>query len=88
MSAYRYLVHGQVQGVGYRYFALREAQILGVCGFAKNLPDGRVEVVAEGADEALSAFEARLREGPGFASVASVERVPASPRGDLGFHIR
>jgi acylphosphatase len=88
MSAYRYLVHGQVQGVGYRYFALREAQILGISGFAKNLPDGRVEVVAEGADEALSAFEARLREGPGFASVAGVERVPAPPRGSLGFHIR
>jgi acylphosphatase len=88
MGAYRYLVQGRVQGVGYRYFALREAQALGISGFAKNLSDGRVEVVAEGADEALAAFEARLREGPGFASVAEVERLVASPRGGLGFHIR
>jgi acylphosphatase len=47
-AAYRYLVKGRVQGVGYRYFALRTAERLGVTGFVRNLSDGRVEVVGEG----------------------------------------
>ena len=88
MSAYRYFVKGRVQGVGYRYFVLREAEALGIAGFARNLPDGSVEVVAEGPEEALKRFEARLRQGPAFATVAGVERVESTPRGDAGFHIR
>jgi acylphosphatase len=88
MSAYRYLVNGRVQGVGYRYFVLREAEALGITGFARNLPDGKVEVVAEGPDEALASFEGRLRQGPAFATVTGVERVDSLPRGDDGFHIR
>jgi acylphosphatase len=88
MPAYRYCVSGRVQGVGYRYFALREAEALGIAGFARNLPDGKVEVVAEGADEALARFADRLRQGPPFATVTSVERVDSVPRGDAGFHIR
>lgn len=88
MTTYRYLVRGRVQGVGYRYYALRAAEQLGVSGFARNLPDGSVEVVAEAPDAALTAFEARLRSGPSFADVSNVERSPWSPRGDQGFHIR
>lgn len=88
MAAYRYLVHGRVQGVGYRYFVLREAEALAVSGFARNLPDGRVEILAEGSEETLGEFEARLREGPAFASVAGVERTPVAPRGGQGFHVR
>jgi acylphosphatase len=88
MAAYRYVVAGRVQGVGYRYFVLREAESLGVTGFARNLPDGRVEVVAEGSEPALQAFEERLQEGPAFASVAGLERTSISPRGDGSFHIR
>ena len=44
----RYLVSGRVQGVGYRWFAQREAERLSLVGYAANLPDGRGEVVAEG----------------------------------------
>jgi acylphosphatase len=88
VPAYRYTVTGRVQGVGYRYFALREADLLGVTGFARNRPDGSVEVVAEGAEAALAQLEGRLREGPGFAAVTSVEREDVGPRGDSGFHIR
>jgi acylphosphatase len=88
MPAYRFLVQGRVQGVGYRYFALREAEALGVTGFARNLPDGRVEVVGEAGEEALGAFEESLRRGPSFARVEGVQREAASPRGDSGFHIR
>ena len=61
MAAYRYVVQGRVQGVGYRYFVLRQADTLGVSGFARNRPDGAVEVVAEAADAVLADFEARLR---------------------------
>jgi acylphosphatase len=86
-TAYRYLVDGLVQGVGYRYFVMREAAALGVSGYARNLPDGRVEVIAEAGDDVLSDFEARLREGPSFASVSGVERSTIAPRGDHGFHV-
>jgi acylphosphatase len=88
MAAYRYLVTGRVQGVGYRYFVLREAERLGLAGFTRNLPDGSVEVVAEGTDEVLGQLEARLRAGPSFASVAGVDRAPIPDRGGAGFHIR
>jgi acylphosphatase len=88
MATFRYLVHGQVQGVGYRYFALRAAEELGVAGFARNLPDGSVEVVAEAPEAALDRFEERLRSGPSFCRVSNVQKSPLDPRGDQGFHIR
>lgn len=88
MPAYRYVVSGRVQGVGYRYFVLRQADALGVAGFARNRPDGSVEVVGEGSEDVLADFEARLREGPSFAGVAGVERETIAARGANGFHIR
>jgi len=88
MAAYRFVVSGRVQGVGYRYFALKEAQALGLAGYARNLDDGRVEVVAEGADSALASLEGRLKEGPSFARVEAVEKAATADRGDQGFHIR
>ena len=88
MASYRYIVRGRVQGVGYRYFVMREAAALGVSGFARNLPDGTVEVIAEAADDVLAEFEGRLREGPSFASVSALDRSAVTARGDQGFHIR
>jgi len=88
MAAYRYLVRGRVQGVGYRYFVLGQAEAFGVSGFARNLSDGRVEVVAEGTEAALAQLEERLKEGPAFATVTHVERSLIGSRGDQGFHIR
>lgn len=88
MPAYRYVVSGRVQGVGYRYFVLRQADVLGVRGFARNRADGSVEIVAEGTDAALAGLEARLREGPSFAAVENVEREAIAERGSSGFHIR
>jgi acylphosphatase len=87
-KTFRYRVAGRVQGVGYRYFALTCAQTLGIAGFARNLPDGSVEVVAEGRAEAVLAFEEKLREGPAFARVEIVDKEPLAERGDEGFHIR
>ncbi len=87
MPACRYLVRGTVQGVGYRYFALREANALGLAGFARNLGDGSVEVVAEGAEQALSDLEHRLRAGPVCSEVTAVEREPIAPQGVSSFRI-
>lgn len=88
VTTFRFRITGRVQGVGYRYFALTEANALGIAGYAKNLADGSVEVVAEGAPGAMQAFEARLREGPAFCRVEIVDRAPLAARGDQGFHIR
>jgi acylphosphatase len=88
MAAYRFLVSGAVQGVGYRYFALRRAQALGVSGFVRNVDDGCVEVVAEGTPSQLEEFESCLREGPRLSSVESVERGPASEFDGRGFVVR
>ncbi len=69
----RLIVFGRVQGVGYRYFTSKWANRLGICGWVRNLPDGSVEVVAEGEEEALHLFVERLREGPRFARVREVK---------------
>ena len=70
----RWLVSGRVQGVGFRWFVRQRAMALGLVGWAKNLPDGRVQVVARGASEALARLERALREGPGFSRVDNVEK--------------
>ncbi len=65
-------VSGRVQGVGFRYFAAGRARRLGLGGFVQNLPDGRVEVVAEGDRAALEALIAAVRQGPPGAHVRDV----------------
>ena len=84
----RFLVNGRVQGVGYRYFVLREAQALGVDGYVHNLADGSVEVVAEATSATLRALADRLAEGPAFAEVTSVERAAIPALRETGFTIR
>lgn len=66
-------VHGRVQGVGYRFFVLREADGRALTGWVANRPDGGVECLAEGAPQALVALLEALREGPPGASVSRVE---------------
>jgi len=73
----RFLVSGLVQGVGFRWFVARHARSLGLAGYARNLPDGRVEVVVSGPEEALPALEQLLRAGPANAQVEAVDRSPA-----------
>jgi len=81
-------VRGRVQGVGYRYFALREARLLGVDGWVANEADGSVRVVAEGLRPALDALVARLEEGPpaGWVDAVSTRWEPARGIGS-GFRI-
>jgi len=69
---YRCLVAGRVQGVFYRATTRHEAQQRGITGYAKNLPDGRVEVVACGEPSAVDALCQWLREGPDNARVTGV----------------
>ena len=77
----RFQVFGMVQGVGFRWFVARHARSLGLTGYARNLPDGTVEVVVDGAEEAVPALERLLRTGPASAQVQRVERTtePATP---------
>jgi acylphosphatase len=89
MKATRFLISGIVQGVGYRFFALRTARSLGIRGFARNLSDGRVEVVAAGAEDAMRQFQEILRKGPAGALVKGVSASESILDRDLdGFEIR
>ncbi len=67
------LISGRVQAVGYRLFARRYALDLGLVGYAENLGDGRVEVVAEGFRDGLEQLLIHLRQGPAHAVVAGLE---------------
>ena len=71
LQAKRFYIAGMVQGVGYRFFAERVANRLGVAGYVKNLRDGRVEVYAIGSSEQLKALRAELERGPRAASISA-----------------
>jgi acylphosphatase len=73
VEARRWLIVGRVQGVGYRQYARRSAQALGVRGWVRNLPEGNVEVQAAGTGAALERFKAELRRGPRGCQVEDVE---------------
>jgi acylphosphatase len=75
----RYFVSGIVQGVGFRFFAQREAEKLRVGGYARNLFDGRVEVLAVGSPSQLAAMKSALERGPRFSSVSGVREEEAQP---------
>jgi acylphosphatase len=66
-------VSGKVQGVGYRYYALRNAEYLGLTGYVRNRSDGRVELRVEGEKEMIQRFQKILKEGPRFSSVEKVD---------------
>jgi acylphosphatase len=74
--AFHALVEGRVQGVGFRYTARHEALRRNLKGWVRNLPDGSVELWAEGERRALEEYRAWLEEGPPGAWVASVKAEP------------
>lgn len=80
-------VSGIVQGVGFRFFAERLARRWGLAGLARNLPDGRVEVIAEGPRVAVEQFIAEIRRGPVGAVVSGVQVEWEPPAGLSGFRI-
>ena len=79
------LVSGDVQGVGFRWFARGLASSAGVAGSARNLPDGRVEVVLEGAQERVSAVVAALDGPDAPGSVVRVNLRDEAAQGSTGF---
>ena len=82
-------VRGAVQGVGFRWFVRREADRLGVVGWAANQEDGSVSVVAEGETEALNRLVEKLRRGPSGARVDSLDLQRTQATGEFAsFEIR
>ena len=90
VTAMRFLVHGRVQGVGFRWWVWRQATRLGLRGLARNLRDGSVEVIAEGSDSELADLERLLTQGPPAAQVERVEKsdVPHEVAMPNGFDIK
>jgi len=87
-AAKRFIVKGRVQGVGFRYFAIRAAAGCGVVGTVRNMPDGSVEAIAEGSEEAVEEFRLELARGPSYAHVTTVDETPLQPTGRYrGFNV-
>ena len=79
MMCRHYFVSGRVQGVYFRGSTQRQAQSLGITGWARNLSDGRVEVLACGDAVALDRLENWLRIGPQWANVSNIETSNEQP---------
>jgi acylphosphatase len=80
----RLVVSGLVQGVGFRMATQQEARRLGLAGWVRNLPDGRVEAIAEGPDESVARLVAWCRHGPAGARVRDLAVEPQPPEGRPG----
>ncbi len=83
-----YRISGRVQGVGYRAFAAGAAQRLNIAGWARNLDDGDVEVLASGMAAEVDEFEGWLRKGPRFGEVRGVTVSEAAAPDTREFYIR
>ena len=88
MSALHYVIHGRVQGVGFRFFTRQLASREGVAGWVRNLADGRVEAWVQGPPDRVSAMLGWLATGPAPARVTGVDSRPAEPRAYEGFRSR
>jgi acylphosphatase len=86
-EAARFLVSGRVQGVAFRAWTRAQAAELGLRGYARNLGDGRVEVLAAGSAPAIATLATRLQRGPSQARVDAVSREAAEDPGGDGFAI-
>ncbi|MBE2314800.1 acylphosphatase [Solirubrobacter sp. CPCC 204708] len=84
----RVVAHGNVQGVFFRESTRREAERLGVAGWAENLGDGTVEAVFEGPAAAVDALVEFVRGGPGHSTVDSVDVRTEAAEGLRGFSTR
>ncbi|HID82831.1 MAG TPA: acylphosphatase [Chromatiales bacterium] len=88
MACTRFLISGRVQGVFFRQSVVDEATRLGLRGYAKNLSDGRVEVLACGEVGLLAQLEAWLHQGPPMASVSGIEKMQVNEESIKGFTVR
>lgn len=81
------VVSGIVQGVGFRWSTLHEAQTRSLSGWVRNLHNGTVEAELEGAEDAIADILAWLADGPRFASVTGLEVHDLTPIGSVGFEV-
>lgn len=89
MKCVHLLISGRVQGVFYRASAYDEGRRLGLSGWVRNLPDGRVEALAQGPEKDVNAFVEWCRKGPPFASVTKIDVAEEDlNQGLTGFEIR
>ncbi len=79
MIARKFLIRGLVQGVGFRFFTQRSAARHQVTGYVRNLPDGRVEVWAQGRAKLVEAFKHDMTAGPRFSKVDEIEEIVVEP---------
>ena len=79
--ARKFLIRGEVQGVGYRFFAQRAAARHQIVGYVRNCPDGSVEAFAEGPESRVEAFQQDLAAGPQWAVVDQLEEINLEPTG-------
>lgn len=84
-DATRILIDGRVQGVGFRWWMVTEAEALGLSGWVRNLRDGRVEALAIGPPEAVARLVGACGRGPSGARVGTVDTEPATDDGSKGF---
>ena len=87
MPALLFLLKGQVQGVGFRYFVCCVARELGVQGWVRNLSNGEVEIHAQGSDEEMKTFQAQVVRGPSLAVVGEVQVKEVELQSHSGFLI-
>ena len=81
LIARKFFISGEVQGVGFRYFAQRASARHQIRGYVRNLEDGRVEVHAEGPQAAVEAFWLDLAAGPQYSRVSGMEEIVLEPLG-------
>ena len=79
--ARKFFLSGDVQGIGFRFFAQRAAARHQIVGYVKNLADGRVEALAEGPARNVEPFKHELATGPRFSAVDHVEEINLDPSG-------
>jgi len=80
MKQLHFLISGRVQGVLFRYTTHEKASSLGLTGYVRNLPNGIVEVLAQGEERALKQLEAWLQHGPSHAQVENCETKWETPK--------
>jgi acylphosphatase len=82
-------ISGVVQGVGFRFFTRRLANKMGIKGYVRNMPDGTVEIEAEGSDDQIESFLKELYKGPPSSKVSEIDTEELSGRGRYdGFEVR
>jgi acylphosphatase len=86
--ALRLVIRGRVQGIGYRWWAMQQAEMLGLSGWVRNRRDGSVELLAIGSETACAQLAAACAYGPPAASVTAVESSPAEDDGSRRFEAR